>query len=37
MRRWAETYGCKGYVGSSVKGEVAIDWSDRASAAEVAG
>ena len=27
--RWAETHGYKGYVGSSVKGEAAIDWSDR--------
>ena len=29
MRRWAETHGYKGYVGSSVKGEAAIDWSNR--------
>lgn len=29
VRRWAETNGYKRYVGSSVKGEVAIDWSDR--------
>ena len=29
MRHWAETHGYKRYVGSSVKGEAAIDWSDR--------
>ena len=29
MRRWAETHGYKRYVGSSVKGEAAIDWSNR--------
>ena len=29
MRRWADTHGYKGYVGSSVKGEAAIDWSNR--------
>ena len=29
VRRWAETHGYKGYAGSSVKGEAAIDWSDR--------
>ena len=29
VRRWAETHGYKGYVGSSVKGEAAIDWSNR--------
>ena len=29
VRRWAEAHGYKGYVGSSVKGEAAIDWSDR--------
>ena len=27
--RWAETHGYTRYVGSSVKGEAAIDWSDR--------
>ena len=29
VRRWAETHGYQGYVGSSVKGEAAIDWSNR--------
>ena len=29
VRRWAETHGYQCYVGSSVKGEAAIDWSDR--------
>ena len=29
MRRWAEAHGYKRYVGSSVKGEAAIDWSNR--------
>ena len=29
MRRWAEGHGYKRYVGSSVKGEAAIDWSNR--------
>ena len=29
LRRWAETHGYQGYVGSSVKGEAAIDWSNR--------
>ena len=29
VRRWAETHGYQRYVGSSVKGEAAIDWSDR--------
>ena len=29
VRRWAETHGYKHYVGSSVKGEAAIDWSNR--------
>ena len=29
VRRWAETHGYKRYVGSSVKGEAAIDWSNR--------
>ena len=29
VQRWAETYGYKRYVGSSVKGEAAIDWSNR--------
>ena len=29
VRRWAEAHGYKGYVGSSVKGEAAIDWSNR--------
>lgn len=29
VRRWAETHGYKGYVGSSVKGAAAIDWSNR--------
>ena len=29
LRRWAETNGCQRYVGSSMKGEAAIDWSDR--------
>ena len=28
-RRWAEACGYQRYVGSSVKGEAAIDWSDR--------
>ncbi len=29
VRRWAEAHGYKRYVGSSVKGETAIDWSNR--------
>ena len=29
LRRWAETHGCQRYVGTSVKGEAAIDWSNR--------
>ena len=29
VQRWAETYGYKRYVGGSVKGEAAIDWSNR--------
>ena len=29
MRRWIEANGYKRYVGSSVKREAAIDWSDR--------
>ena len=29
VRRWAEIHGYKRYVGSSVKGEAAIDWSNR--------
>ena len=29
VRRWAEAHGYQRYVGSSVKGEAAIDWSDR--------
>ena len=29
VRRWAETHGYQRYVGSSVKGESAIDWSNR--------
>ena len=29
VRRWAETHGYKGYVGSSVKEAAAIDWSNR--------
>ena len=29
LRRWAETHDCQRYVGSSMKGEAAIDWSDR--------
>ena len=29
VRRWAEGHGYKHYVGSSVKGEAAIDWSNR--------
>ena len=29
FRQWAEVHGYKRYVGSSVKGEAAIDWSDR--------
>ena len=29
MRRWSEAQGYKRYVGSSVKGEAAIDWSNR--------
>ena len=29
FRSWAETHGYKGYVGSSVKGEAGIDWSNR--------
>ena len=29
VRRWAQAHGYKCYVGSSVKGEAAIDWSDR--------
>ena len=29
VRRWAEAHGYDRYVGSSVKGEATIDWSDR--------
>ena len=29
VRLWAEAHGYRRYVGSSVKGEAAIDWSDR--------
>ena len=29
VRRWAQTHGYKRYVGSSVKGEAAIDWSNQ--------
>ena len=29
LRQWAEGHSYKRYVGSSVKGEAAIDWSDR--------
>ena len=29
LRRWAEGHGYQRYVGSSVKGEAGIDWSDR--------
>ncbi len=29
VRRWAEIHGYKRYLGSSVKGEAAIDWSNR--------
>ena len=29
LRRWAEAHDYKRYVGSSVKGEAAIDWSNR--------
>ena len=29
VRQWAESRGCQRYVGTSVKGEAAIDWSDR--------
>ena len=29
VRRWAETHDYKRYVGSSVKGEAAIDWSNQ--------
>ena len=29
VRRWAEAHGYQRYVGSSVKGEAAIDWSNR--------
>ena len=29
VRRWAEALGYQRYVGSSVKGEAAIDWSNR--------
>ena len=29
VRRWAETHGYNSYVGSSVKGEAGIDWSNR--------
>ena len=28
LRRWAKTHGYQRYVGSSVKGEAAIDWSN---------
>ena len=28
VRRWAEAHGYKRYVGSSVKGEADIDWSN---------
>ncbi len=29
VREWAEAQGCEKYLGSSIKGEAAIDWSDR--------
>ena len=29
VRQWAESHGYQRYAGSSVKGEKAIDWSDR--------
>ena len=29
VREWAQAQGCQRYVGSSVKGAAAIDWSDR--------
>ena len=29
VRQWAEAHGYQRYLGSSVKGEAAIDWSDR--------
>ena len=29
LRQWAEAHGAQRYVGSSVKGEAVIDWSDR--------
>ena len=29
FRQWAEVHGYKRYIGSSVKGEAALDWSDR--------
>ena len=29
MRNWAEARGYERYLGSSIKGESAIDWSDK--------
>ena len=29
LQRWAKAHGCHRYVGSSVKGEAAIGWSDQ--------
>ena len=29
LPEWAEAQGCERYLGSSIKGEAAIDWSDR--------
>ena len=29
VRRWVEGHGYKSYMGSSVKGEAAFDWSNR--------
>ena len=37
LRQWAEAHGYDRYVGSSVKGEAAIDWSDRQARRELLG
>ena len=37
VREWAKARGYKRYLGSSVKGEAAIDWSDKRGADGAAG
>ena len=37
VRKWAESQGYGRYLGSSIKGESAIDWSEQTGAAEAAG